>query len=174
MNEEIFNDENLNKLKLERSDFVKKKAAEVGNIFTFGTEKSQDLEIIEGAIEQSLRTLNELYSSLRTNAPALFEKILVSRFERIEVDKAIFANSDENVEEEQEKVRKRHNVIVSTFSNNLLDPLEKHVKAVQALHEEALLAFSRLEDQKIAPGATGQQNAKSTSTGTLYQASLKL
>jgi hypothetical protein len=133
-----------------------------------------DLEIIEGAIEQSLRTLNELYSSLRTNAPALFEKILVSRFERIEVDKAIFANSDENVEEEQEKVRKRHNVIVSTFSNNLLDPLEKHVKAVQALHEEALLAFSRLEDQKIAPGATGQQNAKSTSTGTLYQASLKL
>jgi prolyl-tRNA synthetase len=45
MNEEIFNDENLNKLKLERSDFVKKKAAEVGNIFTFGTEKSQDLEL---------------------------------------------------------------------------------------------------------------------------------
>jgi prolyl-tRNA synthetase len=45
MNEEIFNDENLNKLKLERSDFVKKKAAEVGNIFTLGTRFSEALDL---------------------------------------------------------------------------------------------------------------------------------
>lgn len=43
LNEEIFNDETLKKLKVEKSDFEMKKAAEVGNIFNFGTKKSEQL-----------------------------------------------------------------------------------------------------------------------------------
>ncbi len=43
LNEEIFNDETLTKLGKDRSDFELKKAAEVGNIFTFGTEKCEQL-----------------------------------------------------------------------------------------------------------------------------------
>lgn len=43
LNEEIFNDKTLKKLKVEKSDFEIKKAAEVGNIFNFGTKKSEQL-----------------------------------------------------------------------------------------------------------------------------------
>jgi len=43
LNEEIFNDETLQKMDVEKSDFEQKKAAEVGNIFTFGTEKCEEL-----------------------------------------------------------------------------------------------------------------------------------
>jgi prolyl-tRNA synthetase len=43
LNEEIFNDETLRKMGMEKSDFEMKKAAEVGNIFTFGTSKSEQL-----------------------------------------------------------------------------------------------------------------------------------
>lgn len=43
LNEEIFNDKTLKKLKVEKSDFEMKKAAEVGNIFNFGTKKSEQL-----------------------------------------------------------------------------------------------------------------------------------
>lgn len=43
LNEEVFNDEMLSKLGLEKRDFEMKKAAEVGNIFTFGTVKCEQL-----------------------------------------------------------------------------------------------------------------------------------
>ena len=43
LNEEIFNDETLQKMGAEKSDFEEKKAAEVGNIFTFGTKKCEEL-----------------------------------------------------------------------------------------------------------------------------------
>lgn len=43
LNEEIFNDETLQKLGVDKADFEMKKAAEVGNIFTFGTEKCEQL-----------------------------------------------------------------------------------------------------------------------------------
>jgi prolyl-tRNA synthetase len=43
LNEEIFNDETLSKMDLKKEDFEKKKAAEVGNIFTFGTGKCEEL-----------------------------------------------------------------------------------------------------------------------------------
>lgn len=43
VNEEIFNEETLTKLKSQKEDFEKKKAAEVGNIFTFGTEKCEQM-----------------------------------------------------------------------------------------------------------------------------------
>lgn len=43
LNEEIFNDETLNKMGLDKSDFEMRKAAEVGNIFTFGTKKCEEL-----------------------------------------------------------------------------------------------------------------------------------
>jgi prolyl-tRNA synthetase len=43
LNEEIFNDETLAKLGVSKSDFELKKAAEVGNIFTFGTKKCEQL-----------------------------------------------------------------------------------------------------------------------------------
>ncbi len=43
LNEEIFNDETLAKLGKDKADFELKKAAEVGNIFTFGTEKCEQL-----------------------------------------------------------------------------------------------------------------------------------
>ncbi len=43
LNEEIFNDETLGKMGKQREDFEMKKAAEVGNIFTFGTGKCEEL-----------------------------------------------------------------------------------------------------------------------------------
>ena len=43
LNEEIWNDETLSKLNLNKEDFELKKAAEIGNIFTFGTKKSEEL-----------------------------------------------------------------------------------------------------------------------------------
>ncbi len=45
LNEEIFNDETLSKMGMQKSDFEMKKAAEVGNIFTFGTKKCQELDL---------------------------------------------------------------------------------------------------------------------------------
>ena len=43
LNGEIFNDETLSKLGKEKGDFEIKKAAEVGNIFTFGTKKCEEI-----------------------------------------------------------------------------------------------------------------------------------
>ncbi|MES3004606.1 MAG: aminoacyl--tRNA ligase-related protein [Patescibacteria group bacterium] len=43
LNEEVFSDEMLEKLNLKKEDFSIKKAAEVGNIFTFGTAKCEEL-----------------------------------------------------------------------------------------------------------------------------------
>ena len=43
LNGEIFTDETVQKMGLEKADFEQKKAAEVGNIFTFGTKKCQEL-----------------------------------------------------------------------------------------------------------------------------------
>lgn len=43
VNEEIFNEETLGKLGATKEDFEMKKAAEVGNIFTFGTEKCEKM-----------------------------------------------------------------------------------------------------------------------------------
>lgn len=43
VNEEIFNEESLEKLGYAKDDFVQKKAAEVGNIFTFGTKKCEQM-----------------------------------------------------------------------------------------------------------------------------------
>lgn len=46
INEEVFNDDTLKKLGKKREDFELKKAAEVGNIFTFGTEKCEQLGLM--------------------------------------------------------------------------------------------------------------------------------
>lgn len=43
LNEEIFNDETLKNMGFQKSDFEMKKAAEVGNIFTFGTKKCEEM-----------------------------------------------------------------------------------------------------------------------------------
>lgn len=43
LNEEVFNEKTLSEMGLKESDFVSKKAAEVGNIFNFGTKKSEEL-----------------------------------------------------------------------------------------------------------------------------------
>lgn len=43
LNEEVFNEKTLKELGLKESDFEKRKAIEVGNIFNFGTAKSEDL-----------------------------------------------------------------------------------------------------------------------------------
>ncbi len=43
INEEDYNEENLKKLNLEKKDLTKHKAAEVGNIFSFGGSKSTEL-----------------------------------------------------------------------------------------------------------------------------------
>jgi prolyl-tRNA synthetase len=43
LNEEIFNDETVAKMGYKKEDFEAKKAAEVGNIFTFGTKKCEEL-----------------------------------------------------------------------------------------------------------------------------------
>jgi prolyl-tRNA synthetase len=45
LNEEIFNEETLKGLGKDKSEFEMKKAAEVGNIFAFGTKKSEQLEL---------------------------------------------------------------------------------------------------------------------------------
>lgn len=45
VNEEIFNEESLNKLGYKADEFEMKKAAEVGNIFTFGTKKCEEMEV---------------------------------------------------------------------------------------------------------------------------------
>ncbi len=46
INDEIFNDETLEKLGESKTDFEAKKSAEVGNIFTFGTEKTSQMELL--------------------------------------------------------------------------------------------------------------------------------
>lgn len=43
LNEEVYSDETVRELGLKKSDFEAKKAAEVGNIFNFGTKKSEEL-----------------------------------------------------------------------------------------------------------------------------------
>ncbi len=45
LNEEVWNEKTLNEMGLKESDFEKKKAIEVGNIFNFGTAKSEELEL---------------------------------------------------------------------------------------------------------------------------------
>ncbi len=45
LNEEIFNEKTLEGMGLSRSEFESKKAAEVGNIFTFGTKKCEQLGV---------------------------------------------------------------------------------------------------------------------------------
>lgn len=53
LNEEIFNAETLEKLGYKEGDFEKKKAAEVGNIFTFGTQKCEELGLMYTAADGS-------------------------------------------------------------------------------------------------------------------------
>jgi prolyl-tRNA synthetase len=43
LNEEIFNEETVAKMGMNMADFTAKKTAEVGNIFTFGTKKSEQM-----------------------------------------------------------------------------------------------------------------------------------
>lgn len=45
INEEIFNKESVEKLGYSLEDFESKKAAEVGNIFTFGTQKCEQMDV---------------------------------------------------------------------------------------------------------------------------------
>ncbi len=45
LNEEIFNEKTLAEMGMKESDFVKMKAAEVGNIFNFGSKKSEQMEL---------------------------------------------------------------------------------------------------------------------------------
>jgi len=44
VNEEVLDEENLAKLNIKRDELEKVKTAEVGNIFNFGTQKSQDMD----------------------------------------------------------------------------------------------------------------------------------
>lgn len=44
LNEEVLDDENLTKLGVKREELEKVKTAEVGNIFNFGTQKSEDMD----------------------------------------------------------------------------------------------------------------------------------
>jgi prolyl-tRNA synthetase len=44
VNEEVLNEENLAKLGIKRDELEEVKSAEVGNIFNFGTQKSQDMD----------------------------------------------------------------------------------------------------------------------------------
>ncbi len=44
INEDVMNDENLNKLGINQDELEKVKTAEVGNIFNFGTKKSEDTD----------------------------------------------------------------------------------------------------------------------------------
>ncbi|HSX42559.1 MAG TPA: aminoacyl--tRNA ligase-related protein [Candidatus Saccharimonadales bacterium] len=44
LNEEVMDDENLTKLGVKREELEKVKTAEVGNIFNFGTQKSEDMD----------------------------------------------------------------------------------------------------------------------------------
>jgi len=43
VNEEIYNEENIKKMGMEMKDFEKRKAAEIGNIFNFGTGKCEQM-----------------------------------------------------------------------------------------------------------------------------------
>jgi prolyl-tRNA synthetase len=45
INEEVMNEETLNKLGIKKGDLEKVKTAEVGNIFNFGTKKCEELEL---------------------------------------------------------------------------------------------------------------------------------
>ena len=45
LNDEVFNEDVLDLLNLDKKDFIKVRAAEVGNIFSFGTTKSEELGI---------------------------------------------------------------------------------------------------------------------------------
>lgn len=56
VNEEVMDDENLSKLGIDRSELEKVKSAEVGNIFNFGTHKSEqtDFHFINEAGEKQL------------------------------------------------------------------------------------------------------------------------
>lgn len=45
LNEEVYSEKTLRELGMKESDFEMKKAAEVGNIFNFGTKKSEELEL---------------------------------------------------------------------------------------------------------------------------------
>lgn len=45
LNKEIFNEKTLSEMGMKEGDFVTKKVAEVGNIFNFGTEKCEKLEL---------------------------------------------------------------------------------------------------------------------------------
>jgi len=46
INEEVLSDETLNNLKVTRAELEEVKTAEVGNIFNFGTQKSEDLGLL--------------------------------------------------------------------------------------------------------------------------------
>jgi prolyl-tRNA synthetase len=46
INEEVYNPETLAKMNAAEGDFEKKKAAEVGNIFTFGTDKCEQMGLV--------------------------------------------------------------------------------------------------------------------------------
>ncbi len=46
LNEEVFNEETLTKMGVKKEDFESKKAAEVGNIFTFGTDKCEQMGLV--------------------------------------------------------------------------------------------------------------------------------
>jgi len=46
LNEEIYNEKTLEEMNMKESDFEKVKAAEVGNIFNFGTKKCEDMELL--------------------------------------------------------------------------------------------------------------------------------
>lgn len=45
LNEEVFNEDTLKSMNMEKADFERVKAAEVGNIFNFGTKKSEQMEL---------------------------------------------------------------------------------------------------------------------------------
>jgi prolyl-tRNA synthetase len=45
INEEVFNEETLGKINMRNTDFIKEKSIEVGNIFNFGTKKSEQLDL---------------------------------------------------------------------------------------------------------------------------------
>ena len=60
LNEEIYNGKTLDTLGLKASDFTSKKAAEVGNIFNFGTKKSEQLGLY---VKNNLGDKQPLYLS---------------------------------------------------------------------------------------------------------------
>jgi len=46
LNEEIFNEKTLSEIGMKEQDFEKKKSAEVGNIFNFGTKKCEEMGLL--------------------------------------------------------------------------------------------------------------------------------